>query len=74
MIYDTYMTSLKDFFEWSHPVVYVQLFTILVPSLHNIQNQLHYYNWLYLATCFDRYPAIIRPYDDRVTAETCSQV
>ena len=37
------------------------LFTILVPSLHNILNQLRYYNWLHLATCFGRYPAIIRP-------------
>jgi len=23
--------------------------------------QLHYYNWLHSATCFGRYPAIIRP-------------
>jgi hypothetical protein len=41
--------------------VYGQLYSILVPSLHNIQNQLHYYNWLHLATCFGRYPAIIMP-------------
>jgi len=37
------------------------MFIVLVPSLHNIQNQLYYYSWLHLATCFGRYPAIIRP-------------
>ena len=34
------------------------LFIVLVPSLHNIKNQLYYYSWLHLATCFGHYPAI----------------
>ena len=36
------------------------LFILLVPSLHNIQNQVRYYNWIHLATCFGLYPAIPR--------------
>jgi len=52
-------TSITEdfFFEGSHLVVYGQLFTILLPSLHNIQNQLHHYNWLHLATCFGHHQA-----------------
>jgi len=51
----------KNFFKGGHSVVDGQLFTILVPSLHNVQNQMYCYIWLRLATCFGRYPAIIRP-------------
>ena len=31
--------------------MYGQLFNILVPLLHNIQNQMYYYIWLHLARC-----------------------
>jgi len=34
-------------FEGSHPVVYRQLFTVLVPSIHNIRkDQMCQYNWV----------------------------
>jgi hypothetical protein len=51
----------KNFFKGGLSVVDGQLFTILVLSLHNVQNQMYCYIWLRLATCFGRYPAIIRP-------------
>jgi len=32
--------------------------------------QFHYYDWLYSAKCFDRYPAIIRPTRNSVNEGT----
>ena len=41
-------------------------YSILLPSLHNIQNHMYCYMWLYLAICFGCYSAIIRPKSNSV--------
>ena len=51
-----YVTNVPlQFFERGHPVVYRQIYTILVPSKHNTcKDQIFITTWLYLATCFGR--------------------